>query len=76
MHCIGELIDAIGRGMPVTVGPSLNAPLLNHPDARASLKRLPTCGVMIVPPVDDGKGSRLAPAAVLLDAVRPYLRQS
>ncbi|MFZ3234602.1 MAG: flavoprotein [Stellaceae bacterium] len=67
--------EAIGRGTPVIVGPSLNAPLLNHPEARASLAKLPGWGVTVVPPVDDGEGPRLAPTAVLLDAVRPYLRR-
>jgi phosphopantothenoylcysteine synthetase/decarboxylase len=66
--------EAIGRATPVIVGPSLNAPLLNHPEARASLKKLPTWGVTIVPPVDEGEGPRLAPTAALLDAVRPYIR--
>src|SRR5436305_7792171 len=32
--------EAIGRGTPVIVGPSLNAPLLAHPVAHASLKTL------------------------------------
>jgi phosphopantothenoylcysteine synthetase/decarboxylase len=67
--------EAIGRGTPVIVGPSLNAPLLHHPEARASLKKLPTWGVTIVPPVDEGEGPRLAPTAVLIDAVRPYVRR-
>jgi phosphopantothenoylcysteine synthetase/decarboxylase len=67
--------EAIGRGTPVIVGPSLNAPLLNHPEAQASLKKLPGWGVVIVPPVDDGEGPRLAPTAVLVDAVRPYVRR-
>jgi phosphopantothenoylcysteine synthetase/decarboxylase len=66
--------EAIGRATPVIVGPSLNAPLLNHPEARASLKKLPTWGVTIVPPVGEGEGPRLAPTAALLDAVRPYIR--
>jgi phosphopantothenoylcysteine synthetase/decarboxylase len=66
--------EAIGRGTPVIVGPSLNAPLLNHPEAQASLKRLPSWGVTIVPPVDEGAGPRLAPTAVLLEAARPYVR--
>src|SRR5438445_8725725 len=43
--------EAIGRGTPVIVGPSLNAPLLIHPVAQASLKKLPEWGVTIVPPV-------------------------
>ncbi|HEX3521179.1 MAG TPA: flavoprotein, partial [Stellaceae bacterium] len=46
--------EAIGRGTPVIVGPSLNAPLLAHPEARASLSKLPSWGVRIIPPVDEG----------------------
>ena len=72
---LSVVAEAIGRGTPVIVGPSLNAPLLNHPEARASLKRLPTWGVIIVPPVDEGDGPRLAPSAALVDAVRPYVRR-
>src|SRR5215468_11046635 len=68
--------EAIGRGTPVIVGPSLNAPLLAHPQAQASLKTLPSWGVIIVPPVDEGEGPRLAPSAALLDVVRPYVRRS
>jgi phosphopantothenoylcysteine synthetase/decarboxylase len=67
--------EAIGRGTPVIVGPSLNAPLLAHPMAQASLRTLPIWGVRIVPPVDDGEGPRLAPSARLLDAVRPHVRR-
>jgi phosphopantothenoylcysteine synthetase/decarboxylase len=70
---LSVVAEAIGRGTPVIIGPSLNAPLLNHPAAQASLARLPGWGVTIVPPVDDGNGPRLAPTAALLDAVRPYL---
>ena len=72
---LSVVAEAIGRATPVIVGPSLNAPLLNHPEARASLKKLPTWGVTIVPPVDEGEGPRLAPSAALLDAVRPYVRR-
>ena len=68
--------EAIGRGTPVIVGPSLNAPLLNHPEARASLRKLPTWGVTIVPPVDEGEGPRLAPSELLINAVRPHVRKS
>jgi len=71
---LSVVAEAIGRGTPVIVGPSLNAPLLNHPEARASLDRLPGWGVTIVPPVDEGEGPRLAPSAVLVDAVRRYVR--
>ena len=72
---LSVVAEAIGRGTPVIVGPSLNAPLLNHPMAQASLKTLPSWGVTILPPVDDGEGPRLAPTATLLAAVRPYLRR-
>jgi phosphopantothenoylcysteine synthetase/decarboxylase len=72
---LSVVAEAIGRGTPVIVGPSLNAPLLNHPEARASLQRLPSWGVAIVAPVDEGEGPRLAPSSVLLDAVRPYVRR-
>src|SRR5256714_3478316 len=67
--------EAIGRGTPVIVGPSLNQPLLDHPQAQASLRTLPTWGVTIVPPVDAGEGPRLAPTETLLDAVRPYVHR-
>jgi phosphopantothenoylcysteine synthetase/decarboxylase len=72
---LSVVAEAIGRGTPVIVGPSLNAPLLNHPQAQASLKTLPSWGVTIVPPVDEGEGPRLAPSAALLYAVRPYVRR-
>jgi phosphopantothenoylcysteine synthetase/decarboxylase len=67
--------EAIGRGTPVIVAPSLNAPLLAHPEAQASLRKLPGWGVTIVPPVDAGQGPRLAPTERLIDAVRPYSRR-
>jgi phosphopantothenoylcysteine synthetase/decarboxylase len=73
---LSVVAEAIGRGTPVIVGPSLNQPLLNHPMAQASLKTLPGWNVIVVPPVDDGEGPRLAPSERLLDAVRPYVRQS
>ena len=72
---LSVVAEAIGRGTPVIVGPSLNAPLLNHPEAQASLRRLPTWGVTIVPPVDKGEGPRLAPSELLIDAVRPHVRR-
>jgi phosphopantothenoylcysteine synthetase/decarboxylase len=72
---LSVVAEAIGRKTPVIMGPSLNAPLLDHPVAQESLKRLPSWGVIIVPPVDEGEGPRLAPTAVLVDAVRPYVRR-
>jgi phosphopantothenoylcysteine synthetase/decarboxylase len=72
---LSVVAEAIGRGTPVIVGPSLNAPLLAHPVAQASLRTLPAWNVTIVPQVDEGEGPRLAPTAQLLDAVRPFVRQ-
>ncbi|HZU90126.1 MAG TPA: flavoprotein [Stellaceae bacterium] len=72
---LSVVAEAIGRGTPVIVGPSLNAPLFAHPEAQASLGKLSGWGVRIVPPVDEGEGPRLAPSALLLDAVRPYVRR-
>src|SRR5213596_3724728 len=69
---LSVVAEAIGRGTPVIVGPSLNAPLLAHPVAQESLKTLASWGVKIVPTVDEGEGPRLAPSGVLIDAVRPY----
>src|SRR5581483_7862024 len=62
--------EAIGRGTPAIVGPSLNAPLLRHPEAQASVRKLREWGVTVVPPVDTGEGPRLAPSETLLAAVR------
>jgi phosphopantothenoylcysteine decarboxylase len=67
--------EAIGRGTPVIVGPSLNAPLLTHPEAQTSLTKLASWRVRVVPPVDTGTGPRLAPSEMLIDAVRPYVRR-
>lgn len=62
--------EAIGRQTPVIVAPSLNAPLMAHPAAQASLRILPGWGVTIVPPEDDGNGPRLAPTERLLAAAK------
>src|SRR5437763_557355 len=70
---LSVVAEAIGRGTPVIVGPSLNAPLLANPAAQASLKTLTSWGVTIVPPVDEGEGPRLAPTGVLIEAVRSYV---
>jgi phosphopantothenoylcysteine synthetase/decarboxylase len=72
---LSVVAEAIGRGTPVVVAPSLNAPLLSHPVAQESLRILPRWGVRIVPPVDDGEGPRLAPTPVLIEALRPYVKR-
>jgi len=72
---LSVVAEAIGRRTPVIVAPSLNQPLLDHPQAHASLRTLPTWGVTLVPPLDTGEGPRLAPTAQLLDAARPFVRK-
>jgi phosphopantothenoylcysteine synthetase/decarboxylase len=72
---LSVVAEAIGRQTPVIVAPSLNAPLLAHPQAQASLRVLPHWGVTVVPPVDEGNGPRLAPTERLLDAVRPNAKR-
>lgn len=67
--------EAIGRGTPVIVGPSLNQPLFDHPQAQASLRTLPTWGVQVVPMEDEGYGPRLAPTPKLLAAVERFVLQ-
>jgi hypothetical protein len=68
--------EAIGRGTPVIVGPSLNQPLLDHPVARASLATLSKWGVTVVPMAEEADGPRLAATAALMDAVRPFVRRA
>jgi phosphopantothenoylcysteine synthetase/decarboxylase len=72
---LSVVAEAIGRGTPVIVAPSLNQPLLDHPQARASMRILAEWGVTIVPPVDEGEGPRLAPTVQLLGAVGGFVRQ-
>ena len=60
--------EAIGRGTPVFVAPSLNAPLMAHPVAQEALRTLPGWGVTVIAPVEQ----RLAPTDVLLAAVAPF----
>src|ERR1700687_4385660 len=52
--------EAIGRGGPVIVGVSVNAPLLRPPRAAASMATLREWGVSVIPPIDAGDGPRLA----------------
>jgi phosphopantothenoylcysteine synthetase/decarboxylase len=72
---LSVVAEAIGRATPVIVAPSLNQPLLLHPQAQASLRTLPGWQVIIVPPVDAGAGPLLAPTTTLLQAVRPFVRR-
>lgn len=68
--------EAVGRGTPVLVALSLNAPLLRHPKVVDSVARLRDWGVVIIEPVDTGGGPRLAPTEDILARVRASLQDS
>ena len=63
--------EAIGRGTPVLVAVSVNAPLWHHPQAARSVATLREWGVEVIEPVNDADGYlRLASAETILNAVR------
>lgn len=66
---LSVVAEAIGRGTPVLVAPSLNAPLARHPRYVASVAALRAWGVEVIEPVED----RLAPTATLVAAARRAL---
>jgi phosphopantothenoylcysteine synthetase/decarboxylase len=70
---LSVVAEAIGRGTPVIVAPSLNAPLLRHPRAVSSIAALRQWGVAVVDPTDAGDGPRLAPNEVLMAEVQRRL---
>jgi phosphopantothenoylcysteine synthetase/decarboxylase len=73
---LSVVAEAIGRGTPVIVAPSLNAPLLHHPRATSSMASLRKWDVSIVEPVDDGTGPRLAPTGTVLAEVKQRLAEA
>lgn len=52
--------EAIGRGTPVVVAVSVNAPLWNHPLARKSAETLRSWGVTVIDPVETETGLTMA----------------
>ena len=62
--------EAIGRGTPVIVALSVNAPLLRHPRCQQSMVTLREWGVAVIEPVDSGEGPRMAPVAAILAEAR------
>jgi len=65
--------EAIGRGTPVIVAISANAPLWNHPRACASVAALREWGVDVIDPVRDGDVLTMAADAVLIERVQRRL---
>ena len=66
--------EAIGRGTPVIVAVSVNAPLLRHPRCQQSMQTLRDWRVAVIEPVDTGEGPRMAPIAAILAEARRLLR--
>jgi len=65
--------EAIGRGTPVIVAVSVNAPLLRHPRCQQSMVTLREWGVAVLEPADSGEGPRMAPVAAILAEARRRL---
>jgi phosphopantothenoylcysteine synthetase/decarboxylase len=61
--------EAIGRGTPVLLALSLNAPLYAHPIVAQSIAALRSWGVCVIDPVDAGTGLRLASTEAILAEV-------
>jgi len=59
--------EMIGYGQPVVVALSLNAPLWNHTQAKASAATLRSWGVRVVEPQDIGEGLMMAPTDLVLE---------
>lgn len=67
--------EAIGRRTPVIVAVSVNAPLLRHPRAEASMATLREWGVRVLRPVETQHGPRLAPTEAILREARTRLAE-
>src|SRR5438874_7205378 len=65
--------EAIGRGTPVIVAVSVNAPLLRHPRAQRSIRTLRDLSITVIEPVDSGEGSQVGPVVGNLDEARDCL---
>src|SRR5205823_2477883 len=62
--------EAIGRGTPVLVAPSVNEPLLRHPRTALSMQTLRDWRVSVIDPIDLGDGPRLAPTEAIMAVVK------
>ena len=66
--------EAIGRGTPVVVAVSVNAPLNRHPRTAESTSILRAWGVSVLDAADIGEGPRLAPTGAILAEVERRLK--
>ncbi len=70
---LSVVAEAIGRGSPVVVAISVNAPLWHHPATARSVATLRDWGLSVVEPVDAGDGFRLAPTEAIITEVKRRL---
>lgn len=61
--------EALGRGTPVLVAPSVNPPLYAHPRTRMSMEILRSWGVGVISPAEAGGWLTLADDATITAAV-------
>lgn len=61
--------EAIGRGTPVIVAVSVNPPLFNHPQTRASVETLRSWGLTVIPPAESDGWLTLAATGDIVEAV-------
>jgi phosphopantothenoylcysteine synthetase/decarboxylase len=72
---LSVVAEAIGRGTPVIVAPSVNEPLLRHPQTARSIATLRSWGVSVIDPQDRGRGPFLATDDVILTEVARLLER-
>jgi phosphopantothenoylcysteine synthetase/decarboxylase len=70
---LSVVAEAIGRATPVIVAPSVNEPLLRHPQTARSIATLRSWGVSVIEPEDRGQGPFLAADDVILAEVARLL---
>lgn len=62
--------EAIGRGTPVIIAPSVNDPLWEHPRTRQAIEVLHSWGLTVIPPGQDENGRlTMAPDQHLIDTI-------
>ncbi|CAN5704479.1 flavoprotein [soil metagenome] len=61
--------EAIGRGTPAVVAISVNPPLYNHPQTRASISRLRSWGVEVIDPAESNGWMTLAGDEEIVETV-------
>jgi len=63
------IADGLGAGRPVVIAPAMNHGLWSHPQTRASIERMKSCGCQIVQPAISEQWVAMAPIEEIVDAV-------